>query len=1219
MSAIGGDGGNRRALESGRGLPAPAVARATEKVTQALAKLGAVAAPARVPSADTMERSRGFGPFGAAPRVPTPTAGARALEGLPETWLTIWARARELAPGLTDSVVSMGRAESAVAAVRQGLARLGEGQGLWARARAAAGEEAIGRIAARFDDLRERLGGGLEAAAQPRSVGRSSSFAAVVRGLRGEAASVRQDIAWARELVPDVELGEGAVARSALERAEAEMRTAEYGLQGYATQQELLASPQGAGPGRISEEELSRIGTGITEAPPPQAYWNIGTVGAGMDPAFSSDSYCQAATEAVDRAIGDATSVRPLEGAELAAAIRDMGVPLESVDPNQLAAALSYVNTGASGAVAEFGRGTPQTLEEQRERLHGALRQFRCLAEHGPAQMDRSTAINMMWSAARIPGHAFEKMSDAEVLAAAQQTAAACNTPGSHEYKVGRHTVKLTIGGDGGVQSTSTRAPSALAKLGRIAKGALTVASFIPGPVGVIARGVQAGITLVNTVRHGGNLLDFVAAGASFVGAGAAAIGRIARATSSVASNVAGVATSLSGAVRGVQGVQRGGLGGLINGAAGIANGVAGAISGGGAADNLFGAGRALGQVGAGVVAAENYVHANRALGVAREALQQARVSGDIDKIRQAERQLAEAERGKRSAVLGGLATGGQIAGQTLLRNSAGQSEARAGQVPAQGRSAFQVGAEIFSRGMNTARGLNEGDLLAAGAEALGGLAAARQGTRPLQEERVIGPDGLPIVLRDQQGNPLIDEHGNRRYLTTHDFDFTNQASSVTDGLSDWRQAARAKGQAQKAVDQAEQALGLARASGNPEAILEAEESLRQARRGLVQAELGSTLALDNAAERFTGSVETFQNSRAADAYAVQERREQARIQDEEARRVAFQHEVESVVLSFRESESTEKTLTDLASDNRIDPELRRDASAEVARLAEARDQLNGDLSQAGMNPDQIRAARDRFEEAQKGVESRAGKIAQLAGTPASSSAVDPSLAASQAGSGADPAWHFRADSIGAIEGNPARGALYYIIDQALPLGLSDDETAFHPFADAGQVGADYRSFVRDHLNVATGVDAAAALAGPGKLVKTLGLLAAAAVYMDRRAGAVSGTYRGGAYGDVKSPTGDRLDAHHMPADSVSPLPRGLGPAIQMDPEDHRQTRSHGNQGLAGRMHREELAARIRQGHWREVLAIEIRDARRVAASKYNTAIREMLEYAKALGLLAKR
>lgn len=94
----------------------------------------------------------------------------------------------------------------------------------------------------------------------------------------------------------------------------------------------------------------------------------------------------------------------------------------------------------------EFGRGAPQTVDEQRERLALSLRQFRYLAEHGPARMDRNQAIQVMWSAVRIPGHAFENMSDAEVASMAQQVAAAANTPGRHEFKVGRHTVKLTTG-----------------------------------------------------------------------------------------------------------------------------------------------------------------------------------------------------------------------------------------------------------------------------------------------------------------------------------------------------------------------------------------------------------------------------------------------------------------------------------------------------------------------------------------------------------------------------------------------------------------------------------------------------------------------------------------------------------------------------------------------------------------------------------------------------
>jgi hypothetical protein len=46
----------------------------------------------------------------------------------------------------------------------------------------------------------------------------------------------------------------------------------------------------------------------------------------------------------------------------------------------------------------------------------------------------------------------------------------AVNTPGSHEFKVGKHTVKLTIGEGGSVLSTSTKAPGLGAALGRIAR-----------------------------------------------------------------------------------------------------------------------------------------------------------------------------------------------------------------------------------------------------------------------------------------------------------------------------------------------------------------------------------------------------------------------------------------------------------------------------------------------------------------------------------------------------------------------------------------------------------------------------------------------------------------------------------------------------------------------------------------------------------------------------
>jgi hypothetical protein len=143
-----------------------------------------------------------------------------------------------------------------------------------------------------------------------------------------------------------------------------------------------------------------------------------------------------------------------------------------------------------------------------------------------------------------------------------------------------------------------------------------------------------------------------------------------------------------------------------------------------------------------------------------------------------------------------------------------------------------------------------EGCVLTAGVEAFGGFAAARQGTRPIGREEVIGPDGQPFSRTDENGVPSLGA-----FRTRDDFEFVNEASSVLDGLSDWRAAERVERQARGAVEQAEQALDFARASGDRRAIQEAEANLRQARRGLVSAELGRALALDNAAQRFTSAV----------------------------------------------------------------------------------------------------------------------------------------------------------------------------------------------------------------------------------------------------------------------------------------------------------------------------------------------------------------------------
>jgi hypothetical protein len=44
------------------------------------------------------------------------------------------------------------------------------------------------------------------------------------------------------------------------------------------------------------------------------------------------------------------------------------------------------------------------------------------------------------------------------------------------------------------------------------------------------------------------------------------------------------------------------------------------------------------------------------------------------------------------------------------------------------------------------------------------------------------------------------------------------------------------------------------------------------------------------------------------------------------------------------------------------------------------------------------------------------------------------------------------------------------------------------------------------------------------------------------------GPYRGGPHSQMTKPGGDGLESHHMPAAAASQLPRGQGPAIQMDP-----------------------------------------------------------------------
>lgn len=100
------------------------------------------------------------------------------------------------------------------------------------------------------------------------------------------------------------------------------------------------------------------------------------------------------------------------------------------------------------------------------------------------------------------------------------------------------------------------------------------------------------------------------------------------------------------------------------------------------------------------------------------------------------------------------------------------------------------------------------------------------------------------------------------------------------------------------------------------------------------------------------------------------------------------------------------------------------------------------------------------------------------------------------------------------------------------------------------------------------------------------------------------------------STVGDGLDSHHMPANSQSPLPTPVGPAIQMDPVDHRMTASYGG-GVNGPRYAPQRAL-LARGQTYAAFMLDVADARAVAAAqgnptKYDGAIAQATAYASCL------
>lgn len=154
------------------------------------------------------------------------------------------------------------------------------------------------------------------------------------------------------------------------------------------------------------------------------------------------------------------------------------------------------------------------------------------------------------------------------------------------------------------------------------------------------------------------------------------------------------------------------------------------------------------------------------------------------------------------------------------------------------------------------------------------------------------------------------------------------------------------------------------------------------------------------------------------------------------------------------------------------------------------------------------------------------------------------------------------------------------------------------------------KTLAKDALAVGGSVIAGAGGAGfVGAVAEGVGILASsgAAGTAAKVAGGTAPIV-GGSYGQLRKNAVSGTQVHHMPADSISPIPRNEGPAIRMDAADHMRTASYGSSSAAIQ-YRAQQQNLINQGRMREAIQMDIDDIHSKFGSKYDDAINEMLHY----------
>jgi filamentous hemagglutinin len=104
----------------------------------------------------------------------------------------------------------------------------------------------------------------------------------------------------------------------------------------------------------------------------------------------------------------------------------------------------------------------------------------------------------------------------------------------------------------------------------------------------------------------------------------------------------------------------------------------------------------------------------------------------------------------------------------------------------------------------------------------------------------------------------------------------------------------------------------------------------------------------------------------------------------------------------------------------------------------------------------------------------------------------------------------------------------------------------------------------------------------------------------------------GGPHSKTSKPVNDGKDSHHTPAkDSYkhTKLDKNDGPAIKMDPADHRRTASNGSMPGSD-VYRNKQKALIDQGKFKEAIQMDVDDIKGKFPGKYDACLDQMLAYA---------